>query len=339
MTASQRASVNQEKKPLGALEGTNPKLDLSAYRRGLGQFATGVTVITAQANGQMGGLTANSFTSVSLDPPLVLWSIKYDSDSFSVFKNCTHFAINVLSSEQIDISKRFARSGGDKFSDVDWHSGLGGSPILNGAIAVFQCRREAEYPGGDHLMFLGQVERFNHLHGEPLLFVQGRYGVPVDHPESIDAVRVGAGKTSSESKGPLNEFLSALMYRAYGELSKILEQGREAEGLNAYQSRTLAAIETFPDRTVETLMPELFLGQNIVDHTISELQSMGYLKLTSDKRLELTETGRERLNAMLEKVRLLEVQQLEGIPAEDVETVRRVLRALIDLRNLERAAS
>ena len=241
------------------------------------------------------------------------------------------FAINVLSDEQVEVSKHFARSGGDKFSEgVEWHSGIGDAPIIDDALAVYECRRETEYPGGDHIMFLGEVERFKTATGDPLLFVQGRYGVPVDHPESIKTMPASTGDTSSVDSGPLNEFLSALMYRAYGELTKSLEQGREAEGLNAFQSRILAAVETFPNRTIDTLLPDLFLSQNVVEHTISELQSIGYINVTGNQQIELTEAGRERLHAMLDRVRALEIEQLDGVPAEDVEAVRRVMRALIN---------
>jgi len=314
--------------PLDPKTGIDPKTDLAAYRRCLGQFATGVTVITAEHAGTLVGLTANSFTSVSLDPALVLWSIKYESDSFEAFKHCTHYSVNILSAEQIAQSNHFSKSGGDKFAGMNWQPGLGGAPVLDGAIAVFECANEQELPGGDHLMFLGRVERFRHLSGDPLLFVQGRYGVAMDHPQSMGAV--SAADKAGSGGGPLNEFFSALMYRAYGELTKTLEQGRRGAGLSATQSRLLAAVETFPDRTLDSIIPEMYLGNNAVEHTVSELKSMGLLQVSAANQPQLTDKGRERLNAMLESTRRLENQQLQDMPAEDIEACRRVLKTLIE---------
>src|SRR6516162_1677302 len=110
-----------------ALEAGDPKADGAAFRRSLGQFGTGVTVITASADGKRVGMTANSFSSVSLEPPLVLWSAKRTSQSFPIFEAASHFAVNVLSSNQMAVSKHFGRPGDDKFKDLPWRSGIGGA--------------------------------------------------------------------------------------------------------------------------------------------------------------------------------------------------------------------
>lgn len=168
------------------LEAGDPRGDPAAFRRSLGQFGTGVTIITAAAGGALVGMTANSFSSVSLDPPLVLWSAKRTSQSFPTFEVATHFAVNVLSSGQMALSKHFGRSGGDKFSGVSWKPGLGGAPILDGILCSFECRRAADYPGGDHLIMLGAVERFARYDRNALLFTQGRYCLAADFPDLPD---------------------------------------------------------------------------------------------------------------------------------------------------------
>jgi len=165
-----------------AVEAGHPAADPAAFRRSLGQFATGVTIITAAANGKHVGMTANSFSSVSLDPPLVLWSAKRTSQSFPVFEAATHFAVNVLASDQMALSRHFARSGDDKFKDLPWRSGIGGAPILEGVVCVLECRKAETYPGGDHLIMLGAVERFARYDRGALLFAQGRYCVAADFP-------------------------------------------------------------------------------------------------------------------------------------------------------------
>lgn len=152
--------------------------DRQAYRRALGTFATGVTVITTRApDGQPVGLTANSFASVSLEPPLVSWCLAETALSLEIFRRASHFAVNVLAVDQIPLVHHFARRTLDKFDGIATVPGLGGVPLLEGVAARFECRTVASHPGGDHLIFLGQVERYVRFEGiEPLVFQGGRYG-------------------------------------------------------------------------------------------------------------------------------------------------------------------
>lgn len=151
-------------------------MDSQTLRNALGQFATGVTIITAcTARGERVGLTANSFNSVSLDPPLVLWSLSLYSPSLLAFQHCSHWAVHVLSASQEALSQRFASSGIDRFAGLEMRDGLGGAPLLDGCVARFECRNEARHAGGDHMIFVGQVERFDNFGGAPLLFHGGRY--------------------------------------------------------------------------------------------------------------------------------------------------------------------
>jgi len=148
--------------------------DSKAFRSALGAFATGVTVITTRkGNGEAVGLTANSFNSVSLDPPLVLWSQARTSSRIGAFLESEYYAINVLASDQLELSKRFVGSG--SFEGIEFDEGIGGIPVLRGSCAIFECRGEARHPGGDHVIFIGRVERFRHANLEPLAFQAGRY--------------------------------------------------------------------------------------------------------------------------------------------------------------------
>ena len=150
--------------------------DARTFRDALGEFATGVTVVTARrADGQPVGVTVNSFASVSLDPPLVLWSLGLQSPSLAVFESCSHYAINVLAAEQVEISQRFSQSQSDRFAGIDLKVGAGGTPILPGCCAWFECRNEMRYPGGDHLIFVGHVESFQREAKPPLIFHGGNY--------------------------------------------------------------------------------------------------------------------------------------------------------------------
>ena len=154
------------------------EFDCRAFRDALGCFATGIAVVTACApDGSFVGLTVNSFNSVSLDPPLVLWSLDLGSPSLDAFRNATHYAVNILAAGQEEISQRFAMRAADKFGDLDVCTGFGGVPLLHGCCAWFECANEAQYPGGDHLIFLGRVERFSaDAARAPLLYHGGRYG-------------------------------------------------------------------------------------------------------------------------------------------------------------------
>ncbi len=160
------------------------RFDRRDYRRALGQFATGVTVVTTRGkNGRRVGMTVNSFSSVSLDPPLILWSVARSAPSFSDFANASHFAVNVLDAKQHHLSRQFSTPLEDKFLGVDYEDGPGGCPLLKGVIAHFFCRKVRQHDGGDHVLLLGEVEEYKYKDGEPLVFHSGRYRVATRHPE------------------------------------------------------------------------------------------------------------------------------------------------------------
>lgn len=147
------------------------------FRDALGRFATGIAVVTACApDGQLIGLTINSFNSVSLNPPLVLWSLDKHSPNRAAFITASHYAINILSAEQEAISQHFATRQDDKFASIAWEAGLGGAPLLPGCCAQFQVENQVQHPGGDHLIFVGQVAAFTqNPELEPLLYFGGSY--------------------------------------------------------------------------------------------------------------------------------------------------------------------
>ena len=169
-----------------AREAVVDRFDRRDFRKALGQFSTGVTVITTRAmDGRRVGMTANSFSSVSLDPPLVLWSLARQAPSLSDFTGASHFAINVLAANQHHLSRQFSTPQADKFGGVDCCEGTAGVPLLNGVIARFVCRNVRQYDGGDHLIFIGEVERYDRFDGEPLVFHSGYYQVTTRHPECM----------------------------------------------------------------------------------------------------------------------------------------------------------
>jgi flavin reductase (DIM6/NTAB) family NADH-FMN oxidoreductase RutF len=151
-----------------------PEFSETELRKALGRFATGVTVVTTMTPTGPLGMTANSFASVSLDPPLVLWSPARRSRRFPAFEAASHFAIHVLSAGQRPLAERFARSGHD-FAGLEFEAGHGGAPLLAGCSARFECRHAAGYDGGDHLIVMGEVLRLVEADVPPLIFHRGRY--------------------------------------------------------------------------------------------------------------------------------------------------------------------
>jgi flavin reductase (DIM6/NTAB) family NADH-FMN oxidoreductase RutF len=150
--------------------------DAKEFRRIMGLFATGVTVITTRdRKGNFYGLTANAVTSLSLVPPLVLVCIDRKAETFAHFYDSKTFVVNILAEDQQQISTRFAKSGGDKFTGVPYRLGRLGTPILEGAIGCVECRIVETHEGGDHVIHLGEVEHAESGGGRPLLFFQGQY--------------------------------------------------------------------------------------------------------------------------------------------------------------------
>ena len=147
-------------------------IDQRHLRHALGRFATGVTVITTRT---LEGLTANSFSAVSLDPPLVLWSLRRNASSLSSFQGSGYFAVNVLGAHQCDLSRRFATPAADKFAGLTFSAGLGGCPLFEDTLASFECSTEHTVVGGDHIIFIGRVHRATYRDGEPLIFSAGQY--------------------------------------------------------------------------------------------------------------------------------------------------------------------
>jgi flavin reductase (DIM6/NTAB) family NADH-FMN oxidoreductase RutF len=157
--------------------GAASDLDARAFRRGLGQFATGVAVITAQAaDGSAIGLTMSSFNSVSVDPPLILFSIGRQAFSLAAMTKAKGYAVNILGRDQEHLSDKFARSLADKWAAVEHTLGHAAAPLIAGAIAHFECEPYAQYDGGDHVIFVGRVVQFStRPDKDPLIFFRGTY--------------------------------------------------------------------------------------------------------------------------------------------------------------------
>ena len=179
---------------------THRDMDPLDLRRAFGRFGTGVTVITTcTVDGARVGVTANSFNTVSLDPPIVLWSLACTSPNLQIFRCSGHFAVNVLTLQQIELSRQFSRASADKFAGVEFTDGLQGAPLLADCAATIECAVMNERVVGDHVLFLGRVVRYAHSNASPLLFFNGKYiqGVDLEAPLSAQPGSRGLSHASS----------------------------------------------------------------------------------------------------------------------------------------------
>lgn len=177
---------------------TLDSFDKRQLRNVLGTFTTGVTIVTTRSvDGKAHGVTANSFSSVSLEPPLVLWCQGLTSRSQGAFNESEHFVVNILADDQIHVSNQFAKSQDDKFAGIDHHDGLGGAPVISGSAAHLECVKVAAYPAGDHIVFLGRVERVGHSSRRPLAFGGGRYMSTYAHDLGPVSTQIGWDKPAS----------------------------------------------------------------------------------------------------------------------------------------------
>jgi 3-hydroxy-9,10-secoandrosta-1,3,5(10)-triene-9,17-dione monooxygenase reductase component len=187
-------------------DGQPTSLDERALRNALGTFATGVTIVSTQdAEGHDVGITANSFNSISLDPPMVMWSLSRKSLSLPAFQGNAYFAVHVLAADQDGLSRLFATQGADKFAELEVERGLGDVPLIDGCTARFHCRTAFNYDGGDHIIFVGEVLEFDSFQRAPLLFHAGRYAVAVE-------------KDLEQGTISDHEFLFGLLGRAHNQM-------------------------------------------------------------------------------------------------------------------------
>lgn len=207
------------------------------FRSALGRFVTGVTIVTTRdAEGKAIGLTANSFNSVSLDPPLVLWSLALGSPNLAAFRDSKAWAVHVLSVDQEDMSNRFAKRGIDKFEGLDIQDGPEGAPLITGCAARFGCRSTFEYEGGDHAIFVGEVVDFADRDVQPLVFHGGRYG-------GVFSGEKTTRPNALDHDGEFGRyFIGHLLSRAYHAAFTDLRQEYQKRGLRSSDYSVIVAL-------------------------------------------------------------------------------------------------
>lgn len=305
---------------------SSSNFDPKDFRRALGQFPTGVTVITTlDAQGEPVGVTASSFNSVSMDPALVLWSIDKGAFSLETFRNAEYFAVNVLSREQVDISNRFASRGEDKFSGIEYSAGAGGAPLLADYAAQFECRSWQVYEGGDHLILVGEVVdyRYRDIH-QPLVFSRGSYAVSVSHP----------AMAKSGSDTPVTEFIGDyllyLLRETYNRFSQELyPKLKEQCGVTPEEWRILAVLSDCEQMAIADLAPLVMQPEVALSQTAEWMVDKGLLSALGSEQVALTDSGRTLAAELLALAKSHEAEVLGQLPAEQATLLKQSLKTLL----------
>ncbi|MBT5074721.1 MAG: hypothetical protein HOJ34_01795 [Kordiimonadaceae bacterium] len=299
-------------------------VDVRELRNCFGKFATGITVITAIApDGSKLGLTVNSFSSLSLDPPMILWSLDKKSKSMDALCAASHFAVNVLASDQMDLSNNFARTSDEKFDDIELTTSEFGLPLLAGTVAHLECSNINQIEGGDHIIFIGKVENFDMGHKKPLLYTNGQYTVAARHPGTKLAEPVEEDRSSSD------EFIIPLLLRSYWEISEPFYKEIQDEGIPASHARILVHLSHSPALTTRELGTAVRVDMATVAMSVNWLCDNGHLNRVEDDKLVISEEGLSHLNKVQSRAERFEKEILDGYSDEDVNMLKSILRKLI----------
>lgn len=310
------------------------------FRATLGMFATGVTIVTARNDqGEPVGLTASSFNSVSLDPPLVLWSLGKAAGSMAVFSNGRHYAINVLAADQQALAERFAARGVDRWAGVAFTDGAGGTPLLDGCVATFECFNRSQYTEGDHVIFVGEVERCaRRADASPLLYHGGRFYT--EHPLQ------GAATDTSAPQPPDGRFVGSYLGYLLGQASHAVyrdfENAIAAQGLTHIAWRVLAVLHdaalAAPGApaaiAIGQLAHDVLAKQPTVTKLVQRMAEDGLVELLADPAdqrrtlVAATDAGRRVAAALIEQARAQERNLLSRWSPQEADNLKRHLQKL-----------
>ncbi len=278
-------------------------IDPKRFRQALGTFTTGVTIVTtADDAGADVGVTANSFNSVSLEPPMVLWSISRSSRNLKTFLAARYFAVHVLASDQDELASHFSKRGVDRFAGLTLGRGPDGIPLLEGCVARFQCRTAFQYEGGDHVILVGEVLEFDHCDREPLAFKGGRFAFAV--PKAAERAVAGAPADAPVAPGAFTpDFLIYQLGRAYHQIFMRIQPELDRRGLGVAEYLALSMLGIRDGRTLaelDTLVS--YTGVRITNESGRKLADLGLVVATgesTDCQLSLMPAGQRVLMELL----------------------------------------
>lgn len=309
--------------------------DSDSFRQALGSFTTGVTIVTTIDAGSADvGVTANSFNSVSLAPPMVLWSLGRNSTNIAAFLACKHFAVHILASDQHELATRFAQKSIDRFAGLELSRGVDGVALLGGCTARFECRTAFQYEGGDHVIFVGEVLNFEHCEREPLIFKRGRFGM------AIGKTHANLRSVAAESPDGAfaEDFLIYLLGRAYFQLLARVRPEIAKRKLGDAQYMALSLLGVRDGRSIAELDSLLsYSGTRITASVAESLATLGYVELdrntSASPRLLLTESGRRALVELLAVAEAASTDAEQGLDPSESHLLRQLLISVVETSN------
>lgn len=304
--------------------------DPAAFRKALGQFPTGVTIVTASHGERRIGMTANSFASVSLEPPLVLWSAAKTAPSHDAFVAASGFAVHFLGAEHQELALRFAGRGTDKFAGLEFTTGITGAPLLAELAPIFECRTWARYDGGDHTILVGEVLRLVERAHDPLLFHSGVLRrIEASAPRRPQAPRDGSFARS---------YLAYLLARASFIVSGEFHAQLKTWNLSVPEWRVLACLMDGEALPVGELAAMALMKQPRLTKVLDRMEADGLVERggTADDRrrtlIHLTDKGRNLAKPVLRAAKTHETELLNRFTEEERAIIKHALDLLIDPR-------
>lgn len=312
--------------------------DQREFRNALGTFTTGVTIITAcQADGKLVGVTANSFNSVSLDPPLVLWSLSKSSNSLPAFEAAEYWAVHILSHDQDQLATHFSKPSYDKFAGFDLETGMGGAPLLEGCTTRMQCKTAYRYDGGDHIIMVGEVMHFEHSDIAPLVYQRGNYAIATrkELADEAEALIKATATSGSFDENSMSYLLGSAYFHLYGKLREF----GAMKGLNDAEFFVLNTLAARNGRSLAELN-RLFVyaGHTPLINVLDDMTARGLVQVVVDQgeRNEqglfyLTAIGHDLAQEIANAGRQTELALLSSLGPVDTVALRTLLRRFITL--------
>ncbi len=304
--------------------------DPQAFRAALGTFTTGVTIITTRGDDDTPiGVTANSFNSVSLNPPLVLWSLAKSANSLPAFETGRHWNVHVLSADQQALAASFAAQGTDKFGGLELEPGISPAPLLPHCTARFQCRTAFRYDGGDHVIFVGEVLAYDRSALPPLVYQAGQYAIAAR--KARQEVRLGA--TPPPECSYTEDLLGYLLGRAHYQMLFALRQLLASHALDEPAFFILSTLSVRDRLTRDGLNAIIgYTGFEVTARQLETLEGQGYIAREIDggvARYVLTADGREASLRQIAHAKAVEQDLADVLGAGDIMVLKLLLKRLI----------
>jgi flavin reductase (DIM6/NTAB) family NADH-FMN oxidoreductase RutF len=313
------------------LQKTTATFTPKELRNALGHFATGITVITAQSEtGEKVGVTVNSFNSLSIDPALILWSLDKRAKSYDIFSSAEYFAVNILASDQMDLSNHFATQQKDKFAGLHYNKGLGDTPLLNESAANFQCCVKQIIDAGDHWLFIGKVEGFNSYNKPPLCYYKGSYSMLTPHP-GVQKPKSKNALDKKTTEAQLDNNILYLMLNAVQSYQQSYTPQQEALGLNSLAARIIMNISDKKSLSINTLANILLAPEVDINANTQSLLSDGFLISQDDENFILSEKGQQQATQYWTLVTSFQDKLLSQYSREEIAAYKKILRGISQL--------